>query len=103
MPANRPRLAEAGGRPELDLALAYQSMGASWPKPLGGCYHVAQCVEVECGVDAGQHPLEVDVGVALDAGRVCRVFGAAADLTGLLLQGVEDATHLSRVSRAIVS
>ena len=33
-----PRLAEAGGRPELDLALGRRAGGRMyWPKPLGGC------------------------------------------------------------------
>ena len=34
--ANGPRLAEAGGCPELDLAME-GVLEANWPKPLGGC------------------------------------------------------------------
>ena len=35
--ANWPRLTEAGGRPELDLALAGCAGGQNWPKPVRGC------------------------------------------------------------------
>ena len=65
--------------------------------------HRARRVEVERGVDAGQHPLEVDVGVARDARGVCGVRGAAADGARLVLQGVEDPAHLGMASAAMVS
>ena len=35
------RLAEAGGRPELDLVLAGRAGGRDRPKPQGGCFHIA--------------------------------------------------------------
>ena len=43
MSANRPRLTEAEGPPELDPALAgaYQRWRANGPTPLGGCLHMA--------------------------------------------------------------
>ena len=65
--------------------------------------HRARCVEVERGVDAGQHPIEVDVGVAHDARGVRGVRGAAADGARLVLQGVEDPPHLGIASTARVS
>ena len=40
--------------------------------------------------------LGLGLGLGLGCG-VCRVLGAAADLTSFLLQCVEDATHLVRV------
>ena len=89
------------GWPRLEAALSWtwrwrgvSKLEGEWPPPpLGGYVHVAPHVEVERGVDPGQHPLEVDVGVALYARGVCRVLGAAADLTSFLLQCVEDAAH----------
>ena len=98
-------------RPEAALSLAWRWRGVC-PSPAGGrggrrpwaaALHRARRVKVERGVDAGQHPIEVDVGVARDARGVRRVRGTAADGARLVLQGVEDPPHLGMARTAIVS